>query len=123
MVSELTPHLYGRADVESMARIYMDSIFVPNRRGNVRLDCFRLYEASACGAIAVVVGKQDEISETFAHEHNPPWIFAPSWSDAKHQMCHLMKDPVALQERQRQVVEWWKARVNDLRAVLSKTLM
>jgi hypothetical protein len=56
--------------------IYKDSVFVPNGRGFVVLDCLRLYEASLAGAIPVVVGSESEIAETFRFDGGlPPWIF------------------------------------------------
>lgn len=123
MLSELkslTPHLYGHADAQSMAAIYKDSVFVPNRRGNMRLDCFRLYEASACGAIPIVVGTtQEEIDETFLHEQNPPWIFATSWPQAKQQMCDLLACPEKLNDRHQQVIAWWKLRVETLKECIA----
>ena len=39
--------------------IYSQSIFVFNGRGNVFLDCFRLYEAIIAGAIPVIVGEKE----------------------------------------------------------------
>jgi hypothetical protein len=44
-----------------MFEIYSNSIFVPNDRGHINLDCLRLYEASLCGAIPIVVGNIEEI--------------------------------------------------------------
>ena len=48
-----------------MLNIYNDSVFVPNGRGNVRLDCFRIYEAILSGCIPIIVCEESEFNETF----------------------------------------------------------
>ena len=51
---------------------YRDAIFVPNGRGNVVLDCVRLFEASLAGAIPVVVGPWPEVREAFYFDGEIP---------------------------------------------------
>lgn len=55
----------GKASTEEMKNIYRDSIFAPNGRDNIKLHCFRLYEAYIYGAILIVVGSVEEYSATF----------------------------------------------------------
>lgn len=58
---------------------------------------FGFDEASIAGAIPVAVGTATEIDETFKHEDNPPWIFAPTWQSAieickdEHSRPHLLQ--------------------------------
>lgn len=97
----------------NMAQIYMNSIFVPNGRGNVRLDCFRLYEASLCGAIPVVVGDNKEFENTFKYE-NAPWIFANNWDQAYQKCQQLLKNMGEVEAIQKNIIEWWRGRVKSI---------
>ena len=99
-----------------MCDLYKNTVFVPSPRGNVRLDCFRLYEASLAGAIPVVVGSQEELHDTFCKEGNPPWIFASSWAEAVAKCANELKHPDKLQERQFRLLAWWRDRVAGVRA-------
>ena len=45
--------------------LYRESLFVPIGRGNISLDCFRIYEAIVAGAIPVMCGTNQEIEMTF----------------------------------------------------------
>jgi hypothetical protein len=99
----------GGVKVQDMAKIYGQSIFIPNERGAHRLDCFRLYEAMIMGAIPVVVGEEKELEETFTFEHPgdvPPWVTAASWPEALDKCIVLKRDPTALQATQRALLEW-----------------
>lgn len=101
---------------------YTRSIFVPNGRGNVTLDCFRLYEATACGAIPVVVGSLDEISVTFGYENNPPWIFAPDWDAAVNTCSALLDNPAQIYERRMRLNAWWNERLETIRTRIQEFL-
>lgn len=96
-----------------MASIYLDTCFVPCGRGNVNLDCFRLYEASACGAIPVVVGKDQEIKDTFG-EDLPPWVFASSWSEAVEK-CQEIYNSKDIDKAQNEVVIWWRNSIANIK--------
>lgn len=115
----LEPNFCGTASVTEMRDIYMNSIFTPNGRGNVKLDCFRLYEASACGSIPIVVGSQKEILETFKHEENPPWIFAETWQEAFDKTKTLLTCPNLLYYLQKDLINWWKNRVMNLKTKIN----
>lgn len=97
-----------------MMKIYLNSIFVPNGRGNSSLNCFRLYEASMSGGIPVVVGNPDEIDCTFKYEESPPWLFFNSWDEASSECSRLLEDKESLQKIQDNVLAWWSRRINGV---------
>ena len=103
--------------------IYKDSIFVPNGRGFVVLDCFRLYEASLAGAIPVVVGSESEIAETFQFEAElPPWIFERDWNTAAAKCVELLKTPTILQAMQERNLAWWRDQILSVHRVIAAAL-
>ena len=110
-MSSITPNFSGKMDKLEMRDLYRDSIFVPNGRGNKTLDCFRLYEASACGAIVIVVASRKEIEETFNQEQNPPWLIFKSWDEAQYECSKLLNDFDKLNELSKKHVIWWRDRV------------
>jgi len=121
--SNLPSHSYGtHAPKDTMVEKYLQSIFVPCGRGNSTLNCYRLYEASMCGAIPCVVGSVNEISETFKYEDNPPWIFGTHWDNVVHQCKVLLQDQEKLQEMQNNVLEWWEKRVLKVSNKISEYL-
>ena len=103
---------------KEMKEIYLDSVFVPNSKGNFKLDCFRLYEASACGAIPIVVGNSEERKELITNQGNPPWLECDTWEDAKQMILTLEEDE--LQNKQDEIVKWWNTRLNFLIDLISK---
>lgn len=119
---KLAPHIYGRSDHKSMAYIYMNSVFVINRRGNKSINCCRLYEASMCGAIPVVICSTKEFSETFTHEQSPPWLHAQSYEEAYEVIVELLKNVDALQWLQTLVFEWWQRRIHYVKAQIESCL-
>ena len=99
----------GRISANIMGQIYNDAIFVPNGRGDFRLDCFRLYEACLLGAIPVIAGDQDEINETFFYNNNkPPFLYCNDWDDAIVKCSELLTQPEKLVNMQKSLLEWWK---------------
>lgn len=100
-----------------MLKIYSNSCFVPNAKGNCNLDCFRLYEASICGAIPVVVCDNDE---TWKKMNDPPWIFAKTWAEAIEKCNNLLQNKNELNERQLQIINWWRQSMSDLQFFISK---
>jgi hypothetical protein len=107
---------------DDMIERYLNANFVPCGRGNSTLDCYRLYEASQCGAIPCLVGTQDEIELTFKYEKNPPWIFGSSWHDVVHKVRSLLFNKNKLQKQQDELVEWWKNRVGEIRDKVDECL-
>ena len=51
-----------------------------------------------------------------------PMVFVESWTDACTAMVELMKDPVALQARQRALVMWYDGFMRDFFAGLERDL-
>lgn len=99
---------------DRMIDIYMQSVFVPNGRGNSSLNCFRLYEASMCGSIPVVVGDISEIEETFKYEESPPWLIFNSWEEASEKCCDFLQDKDFLIGKQKEIINWWENRISNI---------
>jgi hypothetical protein len=97
-------------------QIYYNSVFVLNGRGNMSLDCFRVYEAIVSGAIPVVVGSQQEFNNTFEyHGYSPTIIQAESWDKAYEICSALLSDTPALQAIQDINVKWWTHQIDFIR--------
>lgn len=96
----------------------MSAKFVPVGRGNKSLDCFRIYEAAACGAIPIVVGPALEMTNTFG-KPLPPMLWAATWAEAKDEVDRLLRNDQQLMLQQRSVVDWWETSLTKLRGVLS----
>jgi len=108
---------------DKMTRIYEDSIFVPNGRGNVTLDCFRLYEAVFCGAVPIVVGDEEEINITFWYNNNkPPFIYELSWDNAVIKCRYLLENKDKLKETQDNIFRWLKDYLEDLQIKIKNIL-
>ncbi len=108
---------------DDLVDYFIDSIFIPCSRGWSTLDTMRLYEASRCGSIPVVVGSKEEIEVAFKYEENPPWLFFDNWEDACNGCLNLLKDKDKLQEIQDKVLLWWENRIKDLNIIISKEVM
>lgn len=118
-LQHLEPHYLGRADAVEMARLYRDCWFVPNARGNVVLDCFRLYEASACGAIPVLVGPKWECDSLLKRMGFPPWLVHENWQAAEAEMREIHADVISRRARSDAVLAWWWLRVQGLQKLLA----
>lgn len=100
---------------DTMYAIYQDSIFVPVGRGNVSLDCFRVYEAIIAGALPVVVGLEDEINHVFMFNGaRLPILYAKTWQEAAAKCNALLDNEGKLLEMIERAVEWYKIKVFDL---------
>lgn len=118
-MKRMRPSLVTETTKEEMREIYRDSIFVPCGRGNANLDCFRLYEATVCGAIPIVVGSRRELDKTFIKEGKPPWIFAKDWEHALKVCKELCKRPLLLLNNHKRLLRWWKKRVSNINELVS----
>lgn len=117
---------------ENMFNVYKNSVFVLNGRGNVSINCFRVYEAALAGAIPVIVGDWDaELKETFnlgshddivSHSNIPPFIYENNWDAAVTRCKTLLNDPDALEEMQVKVLIWWNNIVKDMQTQIRETL-
>jgi hypothetical protein len=114
------PVKFLAVDPSCMCEVYQNSIFVPNGRGWVSLDCFRLYEAAICGAIPVVVGSEQEIAGAFHYAGNmPPFIYARTWEDAVRACNDLLLNPPALYAKQAAILSWWREMMQSLRGKIA----
>lgn len=96
---------------------YHEAVFVPIGRGWANLDCFRIYESLASGAIPVIVCSQSECEKAFGwlgrdaslpKPQLPPWIFAQTWSEAANKCKGLWSSKKSgLDEIQHQNFQWW----------------
>ena len=109
---------------------YAQAKFAPVGMGQHCHDSFRIYEAARLGAIPIVVGPAADLAVEFgglvgggaaAAGGNVPesWIVAESWSLALAQARNLSRHPRALNARQRAVVAWWYATMDETRKLLS----
>jgi len=121
-MSEITPHVMGKMSSTDMRDLYRDTVFVPVGRGFSSLDCFRIYEASICGAIPIIVGDAKEIKATFSREVNPPCLFFSTWSEAVYECKYLLKDTQSLNKKSRAVSSWWTNQVNRIRSIVENTI-
>jgi hypothetical protein len=100
---------------DEMAKIYQNTVFIPNGRGNNVLDCFRLYEAVFCGAIPISVGDSKEINETFDYNGNkPPFIYANTWDEAVKTCEQLLENKSKLRKLQEDNFNWLKNMIDSI---------
>ncbi len=123
MITGMSRLSNGRArsvPAREVPKIYDDAVFVPIGRGNVNTNCFRIYEAAACGAIPVLV-VPDLKTLLFHHGHvgrfddepavEPPFVFLSRWDDAYARLTDLLQNATALLELQSAVVREWERMV------------
>ena len=107
----------------NMLNIYNDSIFVPNGRGNVTVDCFRIYEAILSGSIPVIVCNPDEYKNAFYYNNDiPPFIFEKSWDDAVNKCEHLLNNIELLKITQQQNYNWLRNKIISIQDIICSTL-
>jgi len=108
---------------EHCFEIYNNSIFVICGRGNISLDCYRIYEAIVAGAIPVVVGKLDEIEITFNYNNNiPPFIWDETWEKVVLKCNDLLNNDEKLQTIQDELLLWWKNQIKFINEIVTKVL-
>lgn len=105
---------------EELNDLYLNSIFSPATRGWTNLYPNRLFEASICGSIPIVVGSDQEILDTFKYEENPPWIFSETWDSAAEICRDMLQDLEELQRIQDSILFWWKNRMNNIKEKIIK---
>ena len=112
------PHKSGRMSAPEMFNLYLRSRFVPVGRGQLALDCFRIYEAIIAGAIPIVVGDDKEIQRTFNFSGSvglemPPAVFKPTWEEALDE-CRNMSE-AQIDKRRAELASWYADRMQKLR--------
>jgi hypothetical protein len=108
----------GKVTPEEMKLIYEDSIFVPTGRGNVNLDCFRLYEACIVGAIPVLAVDEGVF---YFNGDKPPFIYGKNWDDAIVQCKKLVENPKEIRKLQKSLVKWWKRQITMIQNVIESS--
>lgn len=108
---------------KQMFQLYYNSVFVPIGRGNISLDCFRIYEAIVSGAIPVIVGTMKEVLDTLKYNGNPPsMVQAETWERAFSVCSELLLDKPKLQLMQDKNVEWWNSQIRSVRNKFSELI-
>ena len=106
---------------KDLFNIYNSSVFVINGRGNVSLDCFRIYEAIVAGSIPVVVGNINEINITFNYNNDKPFlIIANNWNEAVDKCDNLLEKIDILQEIQKKNRQWWRRQIFQIQNNIKK---
>lgn len=96
-----------------MRGIYNNSRFVLVGRGQVNLDCFRIYEAIINGAIPIVVGPEGEVSWVFQYEgHRPPLLFSDSFQNALIKAKSMNHSQVDF--RREELMHWYVHRLHHI---------
>jgi len=108
---------------DELVNYFIDSVFIPCSRGWSTVNTMRLYEASICGSIPVVVVSSKEQETTFKYEQNPPWIFAKSWESAVEICKKLLEDEKKLQSIQDEILLWWDNRIGNIKKLIKKCLI
>ncbi len=104
--------------------IYNNSIFVICGRGNASLDCFRIYEAIAAGAIPVIVGSNTEIQKTFYYNNNiPPFIYDDTWEKVVVKCNDLLNNYDKLQQLQHNLLLWWNNQILFINNLIIKEII
>lgn len=107
---------------QKLCNLYLNSVFSPSTRGWTTIEPNRLYEASICGSIPVLVCSKYEFEEKFKHLQNPPWIVEPDWESAANKCKELLTDLNKLQRMQDEVLQWWDNLMKSIRTKVSECL-
>jgi hypothetical protein len=120
-IFEKYPHEYIiKTEPENMFNVYNNSIFMINRRGNVSLDCLRIYEACMTGCIPIVQGNYKELLNTFSFNLNKetvPFIFIENYQDFDNRMKDLLEDKILLQNMSYSCISWFN---NQIKCIQDK---
>ena len=118
----LSPYATKQATAVEMKELYSKANFVPIGQGWVTLDCFRIYEASANGAIPVIVGKEKDLQINFGCFNSLPWIFASSWKEAVKKVEEINRNDSLVAAIRHSTVAWWQRRVLHVRKCIMLAL-
>lgn len=86
---------------------------------SVRASSRVLFQASALGAIPVIVGDDAEIDSTFkgiGGSSRPPWLYAATWEDAAEMVAHMSQNETVA--RRRVVLRWWIDIVSTIQSMI-----
>jgi hypothetical protein len=105
-----------------LARAYQDSVFTLCPRGNVMMDCFRIYEATLCGSIPVLAGcSKREFRESFSYANAPPWIYARTWRRAR-MICEDLEKTGGIKDLQTACLDWWNEEIETVKEAIFDAL-
>ena len=108
---------------KELFEIYSDSVFVLIGRGNVSLDCFRIYEAVVAGALPVIVGSEKEFENVFYYDgFKPPFLFFVSWEQAFEECKIMLQNTRLLCEKQQSIKQWWTTTITKIQKKIKDTL-
>lgn len=96
--------------------LYGMSHFVLSGRGNMNIDCFRIYEAALEGAIPVIECDASAFYAAFAHYTTKPtdFVWAPTWGEAKKEVKSLLANQFALKNKHIGILRWWVREVSTI---------
>jgi hypothetical protein len=87
---------------EQYSDILADTVFAPSPPANVHVECYRTYEALACGAIPVVD------TDYYRSEFAAPFpVVRSDWSDASEILNSFLDHTPALEQLDEQTRRWW----------------
>lgn len=102
-----------------MFDIYNDSVFVPNGRGNVLIDCFRIYEAILSGSVPIIVCEEKEFNERFYYNNDaPPFIFESNWDNAVNKCEYLLNNVEELEKISKKNYEWLQNKIKSIQGMI-----
>ena len=114
----LMPYLWlTNVSRDRVGETYRKCVFAPWGRGNVSLNCFRLYEATACGALPVIVGKRQEVDALLESQGFPPWLVFGTWAEAA-KACKALLGSTYVDVLQERNLRWWRDRIASVREAL-----
>lgn len=114
----------GSVTPAKMIEIYRKSVFVPNGRGQVSLDCFRIYEAMFAGAIPVIVASSREFERTFSYNDDPPPILVfRSWEEAAQTCAKYLENAERLRSLMYRNVAWIRSKISFIRRLIANSLL
>jgi hypothetical protein len=106
---------------QAMRDVYNNSKFVLVGRGQVNLDCYRIYESILCGALPIIVGPKLERERSFEFEGDrPPWIFENSYDDALTRCKNMTEDEIDTMRVAN--YNWLQDRINMIKRRIRLTL-
>ena len=115
-----THRIENKISPAQMREIYHDSVFVPVGKGNVGLDCFRIYEAIFSGSIPVLVCSDTEFRDAFPYNGDlPPFLYSSSWERAADRCADLIHNPhshTALEDLFQQNKTWLLTKLQSIQS-------
>lgn len=104
--------------------IYNDTIFVPVGRGNVVIDCFRIYEAILSGSIPVIVCEEQEFKNSLYYNNDiPPLIYEKTWDDAIKKCEYLLNNREELENIAYKNYQWLEKKIKSIQDIIYSVVL